>query len=149
MTTLFARAALSALIVAGLPVMAVASCVKSAGSMIQTCESGVTVYRTQPRTPPQISPAQSQSLELERQRLARIEQDRKTQLSLEQDRLKLERLRLSQTDYLYRDASSPLRQNQRRYPAGRSGLIVGQGSVGFGHVSQNGIILVPQPSTHR
>ena len=145
------RAAASAMILtlAAQATPAFAGCSHAANShgsatVTQSCERGVTVHRVQQPRLPHISAAQSNALAVQRQRAAQRAQDQRSAIALRQEELKLQRLQLSQQDYLYRDANSPLRRGpSHRYNNGGAGFLLAGGGIGFYHRSRNGLIILP------
>lgn len=109
-----------------LPVAASAYC-QSPGanpSFHQSCDQGVRIIRNKPLALPRIDPAQARQLELQRERLQLNRQRVANQYDIDRRRIALEGQRLNQTDYLYRDAQSPLRPQRQFFG--------GFGGVGFG-----------------
>ncbi len=105
-----AAAALTFAATLALPAAAIAGCGPyQLGSTAVSCEQGVQVFRTSQPHLPRISPTNSAKLDLQRDALAQRRREAQLRDARARDRLELERLRLRQTDYLYRDAYSPLR----------------------------------------
>ena len=73
------------------------------------CEQGVQVFRTAQPHLPRIIPSDSARLDLQRDALAQRRVEAQLADARARDRLAIDRARLRQTDFLYRDARSPLR----------------------------------------
>jgi hypothetical protein len=84
------------------------------GSATVTCEQGVRVIRQNPLPAPRLDPATVERLKLERQRLADQRAASRRQARIDAQALKLERERVRNEGYLYRDANSPLRGRRGR-----------------------------------
>ena len=124
-------AALALTTVFALPSAAFAGCGPyQLGSTSVSCEQGVQVFRTSQPHMPRISPTNSAKLELQRDALAQRRREAEFRNARERDRLELERKRLRQTDYLYRDAYSPLRGGG--FSTGFNNGFVGGFNNGFG-----------------
>lgn len=139
--------AVSALVCAlFIPGIAFATCSAQSGSMAQSCESGVTVYRAQPQALPRITPAQVEAFKLKREQMAQREQARADRIALQQQKLELQRLRLSQRSGAGAELPTHLPHHPHYHPRRGAGFFPGYGNIGFGHFSRNGIILVPGPA---
>ncbi|WP_298914299.1 hypothetical protein [uncultured Algimonas sp.] len=97
------------------PLSASAHCLpSSAGSASVSCEQGVRVVRQSPGALPRLDLAVGQQAALERQRLAARHALATRQARLQAQRLWIERERVRNQGYLYRDANSPLRARRGR-----------------------------------
>ena len=113
-----------------LPLAAQAACGPvSAGSFSDGCEQGVRVIRNQPLALPRLSPAEAGRIALQRERLALARQQASNSYALESRRLDQRDQALTQREYLYRDANSPLRE--RRF--GRLGYRTFGGGYGIAY----------------
>lgn len=120
----------ASLALAALPQTAAAQCAPtSGGSASVTCTQGVTIIRQAPGRAPSIDPATAAQLKLQRQQRIDALQQRAAQNRLAQDRLDLERRRVNNQSYLYRDANSPLRQRTRPQGYGTRGFRSGTGGI--------------------
>ncbi|MGB3456576.1 MAG: hypothetical protein WBA35_09465 [Litorimonas sp.] len=130
MTRLTVIAASAALAFLTLPGTAEAHCPAiQAGSATVSCEQGVRVIRQAPITPQSLSPAQVAQIKLQRQRLAAQQREAARLARLETRRLDLERERVRNEGYLYRDANSPLRQRSQPQGFGTRGVRTAPGVV--------------------
>ena len=112
-----------------------------AGSSVQSCEQGVKVIRHQPLALPRIDPATARAIALKREQIALQRQTAQGAAALERRRLDQRDREITQRDYLYRDANSPLR------PFGHGVFGFGHGAYGpiYGEVFQPGIAPGPRP----
>ncbi|MEM7728625.1 MAG: hypothetical protein AAF311_05050 [Pseudomonadota bacterium] len=104
---------------AAFPLTAQAHCPSvQAGSASISCEQGVRVVRQAPGALPSMDVATVERIRLERKRIAAQKslaaQSVRARSRLESRRLDLERERVRNEGYLYRDANSPLRARRGR-----------------------------------
>ncbi len=113
-----------------LPTAAFAGCGPwQQGSTSVSCEQGVQVFRSSQPHLPSISPTNAAKLDIQRATLAQRQREAQARDRIARDRVALDYARLNQTDYLYRDLNSPLRQTG--FNTGFSNGFVGGFGGGF------------------